>query len=81
MRSCVVHACATGVWLDGAPAGARESALKAMVADVLEHENHTSCGIISWRFQLEALSAHGYTDVAYALLTQKTYPSLGFESE
>jgi alpha-L-rhamnosidase len=68
-----------GVWLDGAPAGAREAALRALVADVLEHKNHTSCGIISWRYQLEALSKHGYTDLAFALLTQKTYPSLGFE--
>ena len=31
------------------------------------------------RYQLEALSENGHLDVAYALLTQKTYPSLGFE--
>ena len=71
-----------GLWLathGAAPPGARGSALQALVADVLEHRNHTSCGIISWRYQLEALSENGHLDVAYALLTQKTYPSLGFE--
>jgi hypothetical protein len=68
-----------GVWLEGASPGARASAAAALAADVLEHQNHTSCGIISWRFQLEALSDNGYLDLAYALLTQKTYPSLGYE--
>ena len=32
-----------------------------------------SCGIIGWRFQLEALSKNGHADLAYALLTQTTY--------
>ena len=37
------------------------------------------CGIIGWRFQLEALSKNGHAELAYALLTQTTYPSIGYE--
>lgn len=40
--------------------------------------DHTG-GIIGWRFQLEALSKNGHADLAYALLTQTTYPSIGYE--
>lgn len=41
--------------------------------------NAKTCGIIGWRFECEVLSAAGHADVAYALITQRTYPSYGYE--
>jgi len=51
-----------------------------LVEDIVSgHANHTTSGIIGWRFQPEVLSSMGYSDVAFALMTQTTYPSFGFE--
>jgi hypothetical protein len=57
----------------------REAAVAHFVADITGNGNHTTCGIIGWRFQLEALSKNGHADLAYALMTQTTYPSIGYE--
>jgi hypothetical protein len=46
---------------------------------VTAHGNHTTSGIIGFRFACDVLSANGLADVAYALLTQTTYPSIGYE--
>jgi alpha-L-rhamnosidase len=52
----------------------------ALVQNVaVEHGNHTTSGIIGWRWQPDVLSANGFGDVAYALMTQSTYPSIGYE--
>ena len=60
-------------------AAIRAAAVAHFVADIVGNGNHTTCGIIGWRFQLEALSKNGHADLAYALMTQTTYPSIGYE--
>jgi len=57
----------------------KQAVVSNLVQDIIAHGNHTSCGIIGWRFQCEVLSAMGHADLAYALMTQRTYPSYGFE--
>ena len=39
----------------------------------------TPGGIIGWRYQPEVLSSNGHAELAYALMTQTTYPSIGYE--
>lgn len=51
-----------------------------LVHDIVNvRSNHTTCGIIGWRWELDILTKYGYTDVAYALITQTTYPSFGYQ--
>jgi hypothetical protein len=61
-------------------AATKEAVLTHLVNDiVVTHSNHTTCGIIGWRWELDILSANGYADVAYAIITQQTYPGYGYE--
>jgi alpha-L-rhamnosidase len=43
----------------------------------VKHKSHLSTGIIGSRHLYGSLSQYGYGDVAYALLNQTTYPSIG----
>jgi alpha-L-rhamnosidase len=70
---------ALGIVLGAAPPADASRVAEFLVADVLSHANHTTTGLIGWRNLLDALSAVGRDDLAWAVLTQKTYPSLGFE--
>ena len=65
--------------LDVMPKDVKQAVVDGLVADIIAHGNHTTCGIIGWRFECEVLSANGHADLAYALMTQTTYPSYGFE--
>jgi hypothetical protein len=67
------------LYIDAPPADLKPKVLDTLVQNILAHENHTTCGIIGWRFELDVLSDNGYGELAYALITQQTYPSLGFE--
>ena len=62
------------------PESVKPAVLKHLVNDIVNvRGNHTTCGIIGWRWELDVLSANGYGDVAYALISQVTYPSYGYE--
>eukprot|EP00041_Stephanoeca_diplocostata_P021741 m.512916 g.512916 ORF g.512916 m.512916 type:complete len:1042 (+) comp21898_c0_seq1:116-3241(+) len=66
--------------LDIVPAALKEKVVGHLATLVRDTgENHTSCGIIGWRWEPEVLSAIGYGDLAYAIMTQQTYPSFGYE--
>jgi alpha-L-rhamnosidase len=67
--------------LDCMPSAAiKQQVVDGLVANIVTaHTNHTTTGIIGWRFEPDVLSANGHGDVAYALLTQRTYPSIGYE--
>ncbi|MDF1514002.1 MAG: family 78 glycoside hydrolase catalytic domain [Anaerolineae bacterium] len=49
-----------------------------LVMDILEHDGHLTTGNLCTKYLLEALTAHGRSDIAYLLASQKTYPSWGF---
>ena len=51
-----------------------------LVRSLLNFSNHTTCGIISWKAQLEALGHIGAHDMAFAVFSQKAYPGLGWEA-
>ena len=66
-------------WLDISPD--KQRTVDAIAKDVLEHRNHVTTGNICSRYILEVLSENGYTDLAYELAAQTTYPSWGYMAE
>jgi alpha-L-rhamnosidase len=46
--------------------------------DVEAHGGHLTTGNLCTKYVLEALTAHGKADLAYAIATQESYPSWGF---
>jgi len=57
------------------PDDLRENAVKFLVDDIRSRRNHLSTGFIGTPYLCHILSQNGYTDVAYDLLLQETYPS------
>ena len=65
--------------LGAAPPAELPRVIAYLSEDVMRHGNHTTTGLIGWRYLLDALSRAGRDDLAWAVLTSTTYPSLGFE--
>lgn len=60
------------------PEEKRKSVLENLVRDITEKEYHLDTGCTGTRFILPVLFDNGYADVAFKVLTQKTYPSWGY---
>lgn len=56
----------------------RKTVLKNLVKDITDKGYHLDTGCTGTRFILPVLFDNGYTDVAYRVLTQTTYPSWGY---
>jgi len=60
----------------------KEAALKVFLKDVAEkNDNHLTTGIMGTKFLFDVLSRENYTDVAYKIVNQKTFPGWGFMLE
>ena len=57
------------------PENLREKSAGFLVEDIKSRENHLSTGFLGTVYLCHVLSANGYTDVAYDLLLQESYPS------
>jgi alpha-L-rhamnosidase len=57
------------------PENLREKSAGFLVADIKSRDNHLSTGFLGTPYLCHVLSTCGYTDVAYDLLLQETYPS------
>jgi alpha-L-rhamnosidase len=57
------------------PDNIREKSAAFLVDDIKSRDNHLSTGFLGTIYLCHVLSACGYTDVAYDLLLQETYPS------
>lgn len=49
-----------------------------LVKDIVSKDYHLDTGIIGTKYILSVLCDFGYSDVAYRILTQETYPSWGY---
>jgi alpha-L-rhamnosidase len=57
------------------PGELRPNAAKFLVDDIKSRRNHLSTGFLGTPFLCHVLTQNGYSDVAYDLLLQETYPS------
>jgi alpha-L-rhamnosidase len=57
------------------PENLRMNAAKFLVEDIKERDGHLSTGFLGTPYLCHVLSENGYTDEAYELLLQETYPS------
>jgi alpha-L-rhamnosidase len=57
------------------PENLREKSARFLVEDIKSRENHPSTGFLGTVYLCHVLSDNGYTDVAYDLLLQESYPS------
>ncbi len=60
---------------DMLPESLREQAAKRLADNVKDYDNHLTTGFLGTPYLCHVLSRFGYTDVAYKLLLQPTYPS------
>ncbi len=64
------------------PADCRDDVVKQVVENIcVKNKGHVSCGVIGISWLLRGLSDNGFSDVAYLLATQNTYPSWGYMAE
>lgn len=57
------------------PEDQRASAAKRLVDNISAYGNHLTTGFLGTPYLCHVLTRYGYTDVAYKLLMQETYPS------
>ena len=60
---------------DMLPESLRAQAAEKLVTNVKNYGNHLTTGFLGTPYLCHVLSRYGYTDVAYTLLMQETYPS------
>ncbi len=57
------------------PDSLRRQAARRLVDNINQYGNHLTTGFLGTPYLCHVLSRYGYSDVAYALLLQQTYPS------
>jgi alpha-L-rhamnosidase len=57
------------------PEELRQQAADRLVADIKQYGNHLTTGFLGTPYLCHVLSRYGFSDVAYTLLLQETYPS------
>ncbi len=60
---------------DMLPEGMRKQAADYLVQNIKSYDNHLTTGFLGTPYLCEVLTRFGYTDVAYQLLLQESYPS------
>ncbi|HVZ97212.1 MAG TPA: family 78 glycoside hydrolase catalytic domain [Chitinophagaceae bacterium] len=60
---------------DMLPEALRKQAAQRLVENIRSYGNHLTTGFLGTPYLCHVLTRFGYTDVAYTLLLQKTYPS------
>jgi alpha-L-rhamnosidase len=60
------------------PPGSVSAVVANLVADIRARGDHLNTGALGTSVLLRALTANGHPEVAYAIATQRTYPSWGY---
>ena len=64
------------------PDDCKDDVARQVVQNIcIRNGGHVSCGVIGISWLLRGLSDNGFSDVAYLLATQRTYPSWGYMAE
>ena len=59
----------------------RPAALQFLLDDITKHDDHLTTGIFGTRYMLDLLSQEDFTQKAYAIVNQKTFPGWGYMLE
>eukprot|EP00054_Salpingoeca_dolichothecata_P025500 m.179111 g.179111 ORF g.179111 m.179111 type:complete len:1109 (+) comp25377_c0_seq1:111-3437(+) len=59
------------------PANLADTVAQSLVTDILQHENHTSSGIIGCTFVFDLLTQLGQQELAFKMLLRDDFPSFG----
>lgn len=68
---------AAPLFLGIAPENTKSTVVKNRIDDIEAHDMHLTTGFYGTKWVMEALPLYGRADIAYQLLTQKTYPGWG----
>ncbi len=60
------------------PKDAPKAALEVLVEDIHRHGDHLTTGIFGTKYMLNVLSENGYSDLAYKIVSQKSFPGWGY---
>ncbi len=64
------------------PDDSKDDVVKQVVENIcVKNKGHVSCGVIGISWLLRTLSDNGFSDVAWLLATQKSYPSWGYMAQ
>ncbi len=63
------------------PEAQRPAALRYLLDDISKQDDHVTTGIFGTRYMFELLSELGYTETAYRIVNQTTFPGWGFMLE
>ncbi|POZ89398.1 MULTISPECIES: alpha-L-rhamnosidase [Petrotoga] len=61
------------------PNDKKEFILEKLINNIVEHQDsHLDTGIVGTRYLFDVLSENGYSDLAFRIATQESYPSWGY---
>ena len=63
------------------PSEHKKNVISSLITDIKTKGNHLDTGCVGTKFLLPLLCDSGYSDLAYQIVTQTTYPSWGFMIE
>jgi alpha-L-rhamnosidase len=66
------------LYFDLVPTKEKEKVVKQMLHAVTQADNHLDAGILGAKYLLHALATNGHSDVAYSIITTKSYPGWGY---
>ena len=67
------------LYLDMVPSEKKNDVINTLINDITElHDYHLDTGIVGTRYIFDVLTDNGYDDIAYKIVTQKTYPGWGY---
>ena len=67
------------LYLDMVPKEKKEKILQILLQSIIQqHDYHLDTGILGTRYILDVLSDNGYGDVAYRIVSQRSYPGWGY---
>lgn len=69
------------LYLDLVPEQHKAAVLASLVRDIEDHDFHLTTGNLCTKYVMDVLGRLGRADVAWRLLTQRTYPSWGYMVE
>lgn len=70
------------LFLDMVPKKVHAAAVETLVKTITDdHDSHVDTGIVGTRYLFEVLRNEGHTDLAYRMITQKSYPGWGYMIE